>query len=131
MYHLGENNRLRQVKCGGKLPILNDKTTRETETKFIKCITTYVLNVRIGLMFLEEFTKKHNIEWSFTSLNNTIEKKYEGKDHDTRLKQIMKKAIHRTSGKKRKTNYYSLHLIIKNILLDYDNRMNLVTWHAV
>ena len=131
MYHLGEHNRLRKVNCGGKLPILNDKTTHETETKFIKCITTYILNVKNGLTFLEEFTKKYNMEWSFTSLKNTIDKKYEDEDHDTKLKQIIDKAVHRTSGKKRKTKYYSLNLIIKNILLNYDNRMNLATWHAV
>lgn len=131
MYHLGEDNKLRQVKCGGKLPILNDKTTRETETKFIKCITTYILNVNIGLIFLEKFTKKHDMEWSFTSLKNTIDKKYEDKDHDTKLKQIIEETVHRTSGKKRKTKYYSLNLMIKNILLKHDNRMNLATWHAV
>jgi uncharacterized radical SAM superfamily Fe-S cluster-containing enzyme len=81
------------------------------------------------LEFLKNFTKKHDMEWTFTSLNTKIEKMYKGKDHDTELRKIIEKTVHRTSGK-RKIKYYSLNLLIDKILLDRKNENNLINWHT-
>lgn len=123
MYHLGEDNLIRRVNCGGYLPPL-------TSPNFPKCFSDYVYNVVIGLEFLQDFTRTYDMEWAFTTLNNKIEKKYKGRDHDTKLKEIMENAVHRITPDSRKIKYYSLHLMIKNILLDKNNENNLINWHT-
>jgi len=123
MYHLGEEKRVKRVNCGGRLPPL-------FSPNFSQCFSDYIYNVVIGLEFLQEFTKQHDMEWTFTGLNSKIEKMYKGNDHDVKLKKIMEKAIHRTSGKKRKIHYYSLNRIIDNILLNPGNEQQLVKWHT-
>lgn len=122
MYHLGEEKKIKRVNCGGQLPPL-------TSSKFPDCLTGYIYNVVIGLEFLKNYTKKHDMEWTFTSLNTEIEKMYKGKDHDTELRKIIEKTVHRTSGK-RKIKYYSLNLMIDKILLDRKNEKNLINWHT-
>jgi hypothetical protein len=93
----------------------------------------YVKNIPIGLNFLVNFINvdpsKRDRIWSFTALNNAIEKKYTLSNRKTILRRVLSCAEAR-SQKRGQIKYYSLKLIIEKILLSRDNMGNLGTWYT-